>query len=635
MRVFFLKLFFGLFFCLPLSLAYSQTAEVDSLKQVLDQQIDNDSIRINVLIQLCMAYSTLSPNVAEKYGKRALALAQKTESAEKEAFALQACGVAYSRAGNYEKALTCYIDALSLNEELGQEENFLDNLDNIAGVCFFQGDYTKALTYCKQALNLSIERDEPIRIANNYLNIGIIYQGKGEYDDALLHFQKALLKYRQFGESLSEGRALFNMGALMQEQGDYDGAFESYSQALVIHEQNEDHLGTAGIHSHMGNVAIYLKKYQLASSHLAKALALAQKGNFPQEKRDIHRYYSRLDSIRGRYGSSLRHHHAYIAIRDSLESEQTKQKIAQLTTQFELDQKEQEVDLLQKESALQEEALRAKEATIRNQYWLVMIVGLVALAMMAGILIYTNRRRAQSFFPFEQHLEQVEATYQNNMQRFSVLSHHVQQPMRFIQNTITLINKGNLDQQESQGLMKDVERQAKYTSTICENLSYWTQFELDQVIPHLEEVNLATSLQGIQMYYAAEIERKGLAVQMDIDHAAGVRIDPEMLHLALRNVIGNAIAFSPPEGTIGIRTMQRDDYVEISIEDEGASMPPEQIGLLFLSTAPEQVQHNRLANDRAIGLWLSRQFLEKNKAEFKMESLEGKGMMFSFHIPAS
>lgn len=615
---------------------YSQTAEIDSLKQVLAQKIESDSAKVDVLIRLCDAYHPLSPNLAKKYGNEALAVAKEIGSLELVAASLQNCGIAYSNSGDYEKALTYYIEAIKLNEQLGQEGRYLDNLNNIASVYFFQGDHTQALAYCTQALNYEIEHGgDTFRIANNHANIGNVFQGMKDYDKALLHYQKALLKFRQLGLPVYEARILFNIGMLVKKQGNYDGAYDSFSQALEKYERKDYLLGIADVHSHLGEMCIYLKKYQLANTHLTKALSFAQKGNFPREKKDVYRYFSRLDSIQGRFGSALTRHHQYIAIRDSLQSEKTKQKIAQLTTQYELDQKEQEVHLLQRESALQEAEIQAQETTIQNQSWLVLALILMGLiiAILGGRLFYTQRQLSRANQLLIQQSEEDRNLIQNQNHWLSVFTDHFQNPIRFIQNTISFINKRNLNPQEVETMMMDLESRAKYASTTFDNLLYWTQFELEELNPRLETANIGFLLNGIQTFFSSDIERKGLQLIKEINLDENVRIDQEMFHLVLRNVLGNAIEFSPPEGNLLIQTGDLGDHIQISVEDEGASISEEQLSLLFESQLPSTVQDKRLAHGRAIGMWLSRHFMQKNHGDLRIENLLRGGMAFHLLIP--
>ncbi len=105
-----------------------------------------------------------------------------------------------------------------------------------------------------------------------------------------------------------------------------------------------------------------------------------------------------------------------------------------------------------------------------------------------------------------------------------------------------------------------------------------------------------------------------------------------MIQSVLRNLINNAVKFTPVGGTITITGKADNDHVTVSIGDSGAGIPQahrDRIFTLESVTTPG-------TKDEAgtgLGLFLCKEFVERNKGKIWYESVEGKGTTFYFSLP--
>lgn len=120
----------------------------------------------------------------------------------------------------------------------------------------------------------------------------------------------------------------------------------------------------------------------------------------------------------------------------------------------------------------------------------------------------------------------------------------------------------------------------------------------------------------------------------DIDIPSTVAViiaDEDKLEQILFNLVNNAIKYSPQGGLVRIQARRREGAVEISVQDQGIGIPPEQIPHLF------QRYHRTDASRRikgiGIGLYLVRHLVEAHGGQIRASSTPGKGTLFTFSLP--
>jgi len=105
-----------------------------------------------------------------------------------------------------------------------------------------------------------------------------------------------------------------------------------------------------------------------------------------------------------------------------------------------------------------------------------------------------------------------------------------------------------------------------------------------------------------------------------------------MLKTILRNLIFNALKFTPVDGRIEINAVVRPSEVEISVKDTGTGIRKEDLGKLFKVNSIFSEQGTENESGTGIGLMLCKEFTEKHGGQIRVESELGKGSIFIFTI---
>jgi len=105
-----------------------------------------------------------------------------------------------------------------------------------------------------------------------------------------------------------------------------------------------------------------------------------------------------------------------------------------------------------------------------------------------------------------------------------------------------------------------------------------------------------------------------------------------MIHLVLRNLISNAIKFTPQCGTITVGATESGSFAEVFVQDTGMGISPEALkkinSNLFYTTKGTLSE-----SGTGLGLMLCKEFLHKNNGRMHIESKVGAGSLFSFTLP--
>jgi signal transduction histidine kinase len=112
-----------------------------------------------------------------------------------------------------------------------------------------------------------------------------------------------------------------------------------------------------------------------------------------------------------------------------------------------------------------------------------------------------------------------------------------------------------------------------------------------------------------------------------------VLADQKMIDTVLRNLISNAVKFTPSGGIIETEARMEQDAVEVCIQDNGVGMTPEEVEKIF--DIGIKMKKSGTANEKGtgLGLTLAKEFIEKNNGTISVKSNKGKGSKFIIRLP--
>jgi signal transduction histidine kinase len=214
---------------------------------------------------------------------------------------------------------------------------------------------------------------------------------------------------------------------------------------------------------------------------------------------------------------------------------------------------------------------------------------------------------------------------------FSIIAHDVKSPVYALRTLFSNAQRYNLPAEEVKGLIPEVIGELNNSINLMENLLQWAKSQMNTTVLHSQEVSIPKLAEEVIQPLNLQARTKEIDIQLEMDTDAKLFINKEMLAMVLRNLVSNAIKFTPKKGTITVGINDMQDCVEIYVQDTGIGMSNETLQKI---NGAEYYTTNGTAgeNGTGLGLVLCREFLQKSNSSLHIESKPGDGSIFSFSL---
>jgi two-component system sensor histidine kinase/response regulator len=215
---------------------------------------------------------------------------------------------------------------------------------------------------------------------------------------------------------------------------------------------------------------------------------------------------------------------------------------------------------------------------------------------------------------------------------FSVIAHDLKGPVYALHALFKNMQRYDTPGDEIKTMIPEVVNDLGATTYQMENLLEWVKGQMNEESVEREMLEISTIIRGVLQLLHLQLEAKRIKIKMRMDGPAYVSGDKEMVNLVLRNLISNAIKFTPEEGTITLDAREDNYYVEIFVRDSGTGMSPDVLQRLIEGSHYTTVGTANEAGT-GLGLMLCKEFLSRNGGRLNIQSEPGKGSTFSFTLP--
>lgn len=397
-----------------------------------------DTSRVKILNEIAWQYSPSQSDKAIVFADSALRLAEKIGWQKGQAEAMLNIGDAYRYKGNIKISLENYQNALTVFKQINDKTGIANSLAAIGAAYFHISELPKSLDHLNRALKIFKEINNKKGTAKTYSYIGIIYSTFKEFKKSIEYFNNAIKILEELNDSVSIGVQAGNLGLAYTELKDYTKALSYYKRALNIYKKNNNLYDYSIFLGNMGLVYSELGDYSKAENHFEQSLKFAkelkdeygiayQYGNLGALKLKIAAGKKRTNTppgndneltesiiyltkavdifntlglkneqknflfslsdaykLMGDYRNALNIYSSARALQDSIFSADNKKMIAELEIQKNLELKEKEIKLLNKEKDYR--SIYSKAAFI--------LAALLIIISLVIFYFYTKKRKA-------------------------------------------------------------------------------------------------------------------------------------------------------------------------------------------------------------------------------------------------
>ena len=164
------------------------------------------------------------------------------------------------------------------------------------------------------------------------------------------------------------------------------------------------------------------------------------------------------------------------------------------------------------------------------------------------------------------------------------------------------------------------------------NLLHWSKSQMEGTNVNLLPVNLLTVLLGTLEMEKLHALKKEISLNYHIPPELKVMADIDMLQLVVRNLVSNAVKFTPQKGEINIDAQTEGNECKITVSDNGKGITADKQEKIF-SIKSEAGYGTNNEKGVGLGLVLCKEFIERQGGRISFESTEGLGSRFFIFLP--
>ena len=219
---------------------------------------------------------------------------------------------------------------------------------------------------------------------------------------------------------------------------------------------------------------------------------------------------------------------------------------------------------------------------------------------------------------------------------FSLMSHELRTPLTSIKEGTNLFleGKGGEVTEKQKRLLTIIAEESNRLIDLVNSLLDLSKLEAGIATFHFINADLAPMIARVIREIEPLAEAKGIRIKKDIQGSPRVAVDAERILQVLRNIIGNALKFTPQGGAVEISLRAMNGGAGVSVTDTGPGIPEEQTAIIFDKFRQAIHAGSRKIQGTGLGLAIVKHIVQAHGGRVWVESTVGRGSTFHFTLPA-
>jgi len=619
---------------------------VGQLTDSLIREMENtpESKHIAILNELASLYWTISFEKSLQYATQALEIAERLEDQRGIADSYNSIGVAYATLEIYDDAIAYLEKARDLRNVIYDRKGLVRSLNNL-GIAYFNiGDNENSLSCFEEATRSSQKMKNNTLLAASYHNLGELNSYLGNLTKAASQLEISADYYQKASNFVKRVEVLNILGDVYLRSGNQEKALEKFhlsreeSILFSLLKQlsvAENQIGKIFLaNSSFGNALTFLRS-SLENARASDDLATISDAYF-----SISEYYLKIGDLPKAYNYRT----MSSEFEDTLFTHSIEQKLVTLQRQYDIESKDQELQLLRKNEEI--EKLEIEKNRYYRNFMIVLIIILIIFSTISMYNLYQRRKsniilEKQKQLQEETNLQLIESqkVQQNiNLTKnkiFTVLAEDLITPFNLLLEYTDLLEQ-NAGESNTKAIKKNsgiIYQSSKNLFQLLENLLQWSRNQRGMIEFHPGYFDLYKTINHLISVEEVLAHKKNIEFRRYLQEAFIVYADESHITTVLRNLVNNAIKYSHIGGWVKIGITDKNGFAEVTITDNGVGINQEDMKKLFRMDT--HIARKGTANERGTGLGLiiAHELILKNRGSVSVESEEGKGTRFAFTIP--
>ncbi|HEY9005386.1 MAG TPA: tetratricopeptide repeat-containing sensor histidine kinase [Ohtaekwangia sp.] len=570
---------------------------------------------------------------------RSLAIEDSLDLKREQIFSNLALAEAFEAVENHIKSAERLKRAFAISEEFHDPHYYVLILNKLGRVNASLGETEEAFENYELVLKYEEPLDQPQVEAEALFNLGHLYTQQGKYTEALSHHKRALALRRAIHDRKNEAVSLNDIGELYHLMKNDAKALANHIVALEIRQELKDKQGIAESYNNIGVLYFGKKNYSRAIANLKLALDAGKGLQDQQQMRRSYEYLSYSYKELRDYKNALDSKEQYLVSNDFILNAENERELLEKENRYELGKSEAKIDKLETDRIQREKEIEAQKK-FRNVLFVLIALSLVIVVLVT--YLYIVKKRSNQVLQEANDKVQLQNVALQDLNAtkdkfFSIISHDLRGPLNSLTSFSGLLinHTDSLSKEEIKMLAQDLDKSLKNLFALLENLLEWSRSQTGQIEFRSDKFDLATLLEENKELLKAQANNKKITIENTCHQEQPIYAHRNSVNTVVRNLISNAIKFTPEGGTITLGIKPQQDHVVVSIADNGVGMSKDIVAKLFRIDTKHTTKGTANEKGTGLGLILCKEFIEKNGGRIWVESEEGKGSVFLFTLPVS
>ena len=553
------------------------------------------------------------PEPSILYFNDALNLALQTSDSIQIAYVYNNLGDAFYLTGNVVLANEYSGKSLRLFERLNHQLGIAYGLINLGQVDRVNENYVASLDCFFRAIKIRSQIGDSLGFASAHLEVAQTYLAMNKQHDAMKYFRKSWHLHEEVDNKRYMALSLQGIGDVFFNTGRYDSAMVYFQRALTLNK--ERYYPTGIIQSQVGIARIYGKTGQPG-----KGKALLEEAHNQAIQNKLSRQLIKVLQAKAdffedtrQYSEALNSYQEYVAVYDSIYSEMQYQTMHEIKNRFQLSEEMNRIN----------EDLKSEK---KIRFYAFSAIFLLLLVLSGLIVLFRLKRNLNA---------KLQESNRAKDKIFSIVSHDLINPFNALFGASELLELDLREQnfEEAEKNRQAIHKTISETFKLLNNILFWAKSQQNSLVIAPAVFDLSRLIDEVHSLSESQAYAKKIEIDQQVTSPLLVWADKNLVRIVLNNLLSNAIKFTNENGKIQIFARIENNYVKVSIKDNGVGITKEKVSSLFQTSRFNSTKGTNQEAGTGLGLMVCREFIEQMSGTIGVSSIEGEGSVFFFTLP--
>lgn len=217
---------------------------------------------------------------------------------------------------------------------------------------------------------------------------------------------------------------------------------------------------------------------------------------------------------------------------------------------------------------------------------------------------------------------------------FTIIAHDLKNPFSTVISISDLLiqKQEKIAPEQAHEYIKQINKYSRGAFNLLENLLQWAKSQTGSLKISFKRANINEIVNDVVELLDVNASQNQIKVETSIGKHLHAYIDVDMVKTIFRNLLSNALKFTPKNGLVRIEAKEDGDMLQLKVIDNGKGIEPELLNQLFKIDMKQHLSQED-APGSGLGLIICKEFVLKNGGEIWVESEVNKETTFYFTLP--